>query len=143
MPTKQFFAQKAFIVHDRSLLLVRKSADDPDQAGKWEVPGGRMEFGEEVDAHIRREVREEVGLEITPGQPFAIWQWQMERGETQMQVIAVARVCTTADPTAVDASQRVSDDYLAETAWVKFEDVLSYDLIPNLRPVVARFLQLT
>lgn len=146
MSTKQFFAQKAFIVHDGAVLLVRKSADDPDQAGKWEVPGGRMEFGEDVDAHIRREVREEVGLEITPGQPFAIWQWQMQRagveGEVmQMQVIAVARVCTTENPTAVDASQRVAEDYLAEMAWVRFEDVLSYDLISNLRPVVEEFLQ--
>lgn len=147
MQTKQFFAQKAFIVHEGSVLLVRKSADDPSQAGKWEVPGGRMEFGEEVDAHLQREVREEVGLSITPGEPFAIWQWQMKRAdasgeETYMQVVAVARICTTSDPTALDDSQRVAEDYLAETAWVPFAELLSYDLIPNMRGVVEKFLYL-
>lgn len=146
MQSKQFFAQKAFIVHEGSVLLVRKSADDPYQAGKWEVPGGRMEFGEDVDTHIRREVREEVGLEISPGQPFAIWQWQMQRTDADgrplpVQVIAVARVCTAHDPAALSSAHRVADDFLAEMAWVRFEDLLLYDLIPNMRPVVEVFLQ--
>ncbi|MFI5396745.1 MAG: NUDIX domain-containing protein [Candidatus Binatia bacterium] len=73
-----FFAQKAFILNGNEVLLIRKSADDPNQANKWEVPGGRMEFGEEVDAHLVREVKEEVGIEIVPGSPFHVWQWQLD-----------------------------------------------------------------
>src|SRR5437762_8381547 len=57
---KPFFAQKAFIWNHGRLLLVRKSDEDPNQPGRWEVPGGRMEFGEEVDEHLIREVNEEV-----------------------------------------------------------------------------------
>ncbi|HEX7368105.1 MAG TPA: NUDIX domain-containing protein [Candidatus Saccharimonadales bacterium] len=32
--------------------------------GTWSVPGGHLEFGESFEACARREVREEVGLEI-------------------------------------------------------------------------------
>jgi 8-oxo-dGTP pyrophosphatase MutT (NUDIX family) len=145
MPQIQF-AQKAFIVSDRRLLLVRKAPSDPNHPGRWEVPGGRMEFGEEVDDHLKREVREEVGLNILPGVPFHIWQWRLLRQTkegmtTEMQVVAVARLC---EPESGDLSTegRVEDDYLAEIAWVPFQVISSYDLIPNMRPVVASFLKL-
>jgi 8-oxo-dGTP pyrophosphatase MutT (NUDIX family) len=141
-----FFAQKAFIVHDRKLLLVRKSQSDPNQAGRWEVPGGRMDFGEEVDDHLKREVGEEVGIEIRPGLPFHIWQWRISRvgkgGEQlEIQIVAVARFCTPVTTDLSDAG-RVPEDYLAEMDWVPFERLSDYDLIPNMMPVIESFLQL-
>lgn len=142
-----FFAQKAFIVDGGSVLLVRKSADDPNQAGKWEVPGGRMEFGEDVDPHLVREVREEVGLDVEPGEPFYIWQWQLSRktrdGEPlDIQIVAVARVCRPTSTTTLSTQHRVDEDYLGEMEWVPFERIQEYDLIDNMRPVVSAFLEL-
>jgi len=57
-PVRLEFAQKAFIVHDDRLLLVRKSESDPLNPGRWEVPGGRLEVAGDLDLddHIRREV---------------------------------------------------------------------------------------
>ncbi len=139
-----FFAQKAFITHQGKLLLVRKSLEDPNQPGKWEVPGGRMDYGEQIDEHIRREVSEEVGLDIVPGPPFHIWQWQLERTgkdgtPTEIQIVAVARICKPST-FQLSAGGRVSDDYLDDMAWVSYSDILSQDLIPNMVPVVKCFL---
>lgn len=64
------FAQKAFIVNEGKLLLVKKSADDPFHPNEWEVPGGRMEFGEKLDEHIKREVKEEGGIGYCSGRAF-------------------------------------------------------------------------
>lgn len=141
-----FFAQKAFIVRDHNLLLVRKSAEDPNQPGLWEVPGGRMDFGEEIDAHLRREVREEVGLEIQPGDPFHIWQWRISRcdkngGTSEAQIVAVARLCEALSGD-LSSTRRVEGDYLAEMVWVPFESIHTYDLIPNMRPVIDSFLKI-
>jgi len=141
-----FFAQKAFIVHEGALLLVRKSAADPNQAGRWEVPGGRMDFGEDVDPHLIREVREEVGMEIRPDRPFYVWQWQLHRTNrdgqaVHMQIVAVARLCH-ATTREVTAEHRVEEDYLGETEWVPFSRVREYDLIPNMVPVIEAFLEL-
>jgi 8-oxo-dGTP pyrophosphatase MutT (NUDIX family) len=139
-----FFAQKAFIVKDNQLLLVRKSLDDPNQPGKWEVPGGRMDFGEEVDEHLKREVLEEVGLQVRPGMPFHIWQWRLSRTSKdgtplQIQIVAVARLCDP-ETTLVSDVNRVEEDFLGETQWVPFADLKSFDLIPNMIPVVDAFL---
>jgi 8-oxo-dGTP pyrophosphatase MutT (NUDIX family) len=139
-----FFAQKAFIVSDQSVLLVRKSADDPNQPGLWEVPGGRMQFGENINDHLRREVFEEVGLDVTPGDPFHVWEWRLSRqtkdGPVDWQIVAVARICHTLS-LETSASHRVAEDYLAETVWVPFGELLAIDFIPNMRPVVESFLK--
>lgn len=44
------------------VLLVRRAK--PPRAGQWSLPGGAQELGETVVEAARREVREEVGLEL-------------------------------------------------------------------------------
>lgn len=139
------FAQKAFIIKENRLLMVRKSKDDPKNPNKWEVPGGRMEFGEAVDEHIKREVKEEVGLDIQIGEPFAIWTWKIKKQKAdglseEIQIVAVARVCF-ADTTNINASGQVEDDYLSDMRWVPIDEIMSYDLIPDIIPVMEIFLK--
>lgn len=138
------FAQKAFIVNLGRLLLVEKAQDDPEQPGTWDVPGGRLLFDEALDEHIRREVMEEVGLEITPGEPFALWDWRMSgRGEHRgavSRVVAVGRRCD-ATSTSLSYDGRTDDDHLGLARWVPLEDVLGYPLIPSLVPAVRELVQ--
>ena len=47
------------------LLLVQR-ANAPGQ-GRWSVPGGRVEPGEDDAAALEREMREETGLAVRPG----------------------------------------------------------------------------
>jgi len=55
----------ALIFRDGRLLAVQrgKHSDHPDQ---WELPGGKIEPGETALACIRREIEEELNLEIVP-----------------------------------------------------------------------------
>jgi len=139
-----YFAQKAFIVKDGCLLMIQKSEDDPFQPNKWEVPGGRMKFGEDVDEHIKREVFEEVGINISTGKPFYVWQWQLNKqnmkGENiQMQIVATARFCSL-DSNNISLENQESDDYISKYEWVSIENIYEYDIIENMLPVVSAFL---
>ena len=50
----------AAIVRDGRLLLIRRAR--PPEAGTWSLPGGKVDLWEPVEAAVRREVAEEVGI---------------------------------------------------------------------------------
>ena len=55
---------------DGCLLLARRPAGS-HLAGKWEFPGGKCHDGESLEACIRREIREELGLEVQADERLA------------------------------------------------------------------------
>ncbi len=48
------------------LLSMRHAPGVAGLDGKWELPGGKIEFGEIPDEALVREIREEIGMEIRP-----------------------------------------------------------------------------
>ncbi len=56
----------AVIERDGKILIARRKRDD-SQAGKWEFPGGKLEAGETPEACLKRELREELGIETEVG----------------------------------------------------------------------------
>jgi 8-oxo-dGTP diphosphatase len=55
-----------FYCHDGNgrFLLHQRSENCKDEQGTWDCGGGSLEFGEEFDAGVRREVREEYCTDI-------------------------------------------------------------------------------
>ncbi len=50
-----------------SSLLVAQRARPPELAGLWELPGGKVAAGESEAAALVRELREELGVDVTVG----------------------------------------------------------------------------
>jgi ADP-ribose pyrophosphatase YjhB (NUDIX family) len=51
---------------DGALLLVRRGK--APALGRWSLPGGRVDWAETLRDALRREVAEETGLEVVPGE---------------------------------------------------------------------------
>ena len=54
----------ALIVHEGRYLITQRRAD-VHLGGLWEFPGGKRESGESLEDCLRRELREELGIEIS------------------------------------------------------------------------------
>ncbi len=61
-PSRPFIGVGAVIWFGDQVLLVRRR--QPPRNDEWSIPGGGQQLGETVEAALRREVREETGLEI-------------------------------------------------------------------------------
>lgn len=54
-----------YVVRDDSVLLVHRQRAGDDHRGKWNGLGGKLEPGEDAVTCLRRELREEAGIDAT------------------------------------------------------------------------------
>lgn len=54
------------VIFDGSSVLLAKRGQEPAK-GTWSLPGGAVELGEKVIEALKREIREEIGIEIEVG----------------------------------------------------------------------------
>jgi 8-oxo-dGTP diphosphatase len=64
---KTIVVAAAVVVEDRRVLLSQRKAGT-HLAGAWEFPGGKVEAGEDPREALRRELREELGIEAQVGE---------------------------------------------------------------------------
>lgn len=92
-------AVAALIVRDGQILLGKRGLGTRSP-GKWSFPAGFVERGEQVEAALIREVREETGLEVEPGDLVGLYS---EPGETVVLAVYEAAIMDfAAVPTAAD-----------------------------------------
>ena len=92
---KLFVGTKAIILHEGKVLVLREAKyDDGTNEGLWDVPGGRIETEEKLHEGLRREVMEESGLEIEPGQVLGAFEtFPTIKGEA-CHIVRIYFLCT-------------------------------------------------
>ena len=108
----------------RGRLLVIRRGHAPS-AGRWSIPGGRVEPGETLEVAAVREAREETGLDVVVGEVAG----QVELAGIDDQVYDVTDfVATLADPTVVPTP----GDDATEVQWVTRDELAALDTSPDL-----------
>jgi 8-oxo-dGTP diphosphatase len=125
MPTPSRIPCVGVVVLDgRGRLLVIRRGHAPS-AGRWSVPGGRVEPGETLEVAAVREAREETGLDVVVGEVAG----QVELAGIDDQVYDVTDfVAKLADPTAVPTP----GDDATEVQWVTRDELAALDTSPGL-----------
>ena len=114
-------ATGAVIQRGSHLLLVRRK--QPPEAGRWSLPGGRVEPGEMLRRAVRREVGEELALDATIGELIGVVE---RRGPEYHYVIADFHATIDANATPV------AGDDAAACEWVSLNQLDSWDLVEGL-----------
>ena len=64
---------KGLCVRDGKVLLALES--EKTLSGKWELPGGGLDFGEDIRKGFKREILEEMGLKVKKMSEKPIYVW--------------------------------------------------------------------
>lgn len=110
------------VVRGDRVLLLRRGIEP--ELGKWDTVGGFLSGEETAEEGLRREAREEIGLEVD-GLSF-VGSFSSVYGDTGLRTIGFAFRCSIADDPAIELSGE-NTEYrwfdLADLPDVAFEDV--------------------
>jgi 8-oxo-dGTP diphosphatase len=91
------------LVENGRVLLARRKRGSHLQ-GKWEFPGGKCEEGEDPKAALVRELSEEVGIEVTVGDPVCITFHRYEEANKSVLLLFYEVTRTRGEPRALDVA---------------------------------------
>jgi 8-oxo-dGTP diphosphatase len=83
--------------------------------GKYEIPGGHIDYGEDIRAGLMREVKEELGANVTLGDPFAVFTYTNEiKGSHSIEVVYFAQLTGNANDITIDADDHSACGWFTE-----------------------------
>ena len=127
-------AVKAFIVdNEGQLLIVKRADDDPHRPGMWEIPGGRLNPGEDPSLGLRREVKEETNLLVEVLDPLAVSHFAREDKQI---VTLITFVCKP-----ISGKVKISEEH-SDYKWVDVkaaQDVISKFYYKELEAYARRY----
>jgi len=102
--------------------------------GWWSLPGGALELGESLDHAVRREVREETGLEIEPLRVFEIFERIIRDadGVPEYHYVLIDYVCRV-----TGGEVRAGDD-VAAVRWMRENELSTLRITEGTLAVIER-----
>ena len=123
--------------HRGDLLLCRMSPDRGVFPGQWGLPGGGIERGETMGQALRREMREELGVEIDDIRPAFFKDGRHEKTFVDGSTRTVYMVFLLFHCRALDEDLRLNDEFV-EYAWVSDGEARQLDLNEQTRDTLER-----
>lgn len=112
------------------LLSVRRAPGVPGLDGKWELPGGKVEFGETPEQAIVREIREELGMNVVPRRllPYLhtnLWEY----AHALQHVVLACFECETEDNFSSDSGN--------DARWFPLNQIDFESTLPGTREFIS------
>lgn len=117
-------AVKAVIVQDGAVLLLQRAATETHLTGYWDVPGGRLDYGETPEAALHRETTEEAGVDVSIITPVNAWGFTRDDG---LYIVGTTFLC------AFDGGQPRPGDEHTEAKWVDYAALDDHSIHDGLR----------
>lgn len=122
------------VVHDNKILLMQRSLTDDYFAGAWGIPGGYMEdFESTLEETAKREVKEELGIDIMPDQIL----FNNRNNETEtLYLVYTAKLKNSSDYPNGPAVSDEANDY----KWASKEDLDILEFTPYTKDRLVKVL---
>jgi 8-oxo-dGTP diphosphatase len=111
----------------KKVFLAKRAETKKFLPGIFELPGGHIEWGEDIVEGLKREIKEELNMDIAVGDPFAAFTYSNEiKGSHSVEVLYFA---TFEDP--IENIKIHPEDH-SEFKWTSQDDLSTIGLISDI-----------
>lgn len=122
---------KAVIVRNDAMLVV----EFDDESGlHYNLPGGGIEFNESIHDGLRREVKEETGVEVEPDRLLLVYEYFPEKCEGRygsVRKLILFFRCRLSQGSEPTLPERPDPNQVA-VRWIPLNELLDAPLLPNV-----------
>ncbi len=135
-PSRPIVGVGGVVIRGRHVLLVRRGREP--LKGDWSIPGGLVELGEELTQAVRRELKEEAGLEVEPLGVITVFD-RIERQGSRVRYhwVIVDYLCRWKRGRLCPASDVV------DARWVGREELSKYQLTQKASEVIRQAFEIS
>jgi len=118
---RQIITACVFLHNEGKVLVGKRSNRKSFLPGKWELPGGHVEFSETIGQCLKRELQEEFKIDIILDKPYSEFTYVMNNGKDH--VVEVLYFATMKNPNQkIELNRNELDEY----KWISKNEVDSY-----------------
>ncbi len=117
---------RAILVNkENEILIIKREPDDSYMPNKWELPGGKLERGQDISNALEAEIRQETGLIIVPKERIVYWKSRIIKtgkytGFPYVVLIGLAKIKS--------GRVKISKEH-SDFKWLKYTQVLKMNLV--------------
>ncbi len=131
---KQITVFSGILFHDGKILMSqRDEVECPEAHMKWELPGGKCDFGETPQQAVKREFSEETGreIEVVKLLPYTgVNYWDYEWGKQQtLCFVFLCKLIKEGEPAK-------KDHHVADIKWIPIDEVKNFPTLPDMDLIV-------
>jgi 8-oxo-dGTP diphosphatase len=125
------------VIWDGSRVLLERRGRPPAQ-GAWSLPGGLIEIGETAEEAVRREVKEECGIDVTVGPLLGVFEpiHRDADGRVRYHFVVLDFLARYRD-----GGLKAGDD-AADLCWVLPDEIEGFSLLPATHSMIDRAIAL-
>jgi 8-oxo-dGTP diphosphatase len=111
----------AFILRNGRVLIVRRSKKEKFMSGYFDLPGGKVDFGETLKQAVIREIKEETNLKVKEMHPYSSFSYLSSNGTRHN--VDVQFLVSVEDLKKLKLSD-AHDDF----KWIKLSEINKYKM---------------
>lgn len=127
MEKKTVFVFKGIVFDKENNILIdnRKEEKLKEVDGKWELPGGKMEFGETPEETVKREVIEETGYKVKIEKMLAYTKTEIiEYKEKLQHTVIFYYICKV-----IEKQEESNDSKINKIKWITKDEIDNFNFL--------------